>query len=48
VLKRLLDDEADLVLDPRDVGGVCRPGAHRHLVIGKTLALAIADAGEAL
>jgi len=48
VLKRLLDDEADLVLDARDVGGVCGPGADGHLVVGEALALAVAEASDAL
>lgn len=48
VLEGLLDNEADLVLDSRDVGGICGPRTHGDLVVGETLAFAIAECTDIL
>jgi hypothetical protein len=48
LLKRFLDDEANLVLDAGNVGGIGRSCAGRHLIVGESLALAVAQPGITL
>lgn len=48
VLKVLLDQEADLVLYPWDVGDICGPGTDWHLVVGEPFTLVVAGRTVAL